>query len=92
MNQLCLTLILTFLCLITIRTIHCDEVTTNGTGNLTDLYFLGLWPMDGPWAGGLGLLPAAFLALQHVNADPSVLPGYRLNMIWNDTQVSFIKT
>ena len=55
--------------------------------SVVDLYLLGLWPMQGGWPGGVGILPAALMALDHVNADPTILPGYRLNMIWNDTQV-----
>ncbi len=53
-----------------------------------DLYLLGLWPMIGVWPGGQGILPGALLALDQVNNDPTILPDYRLNMIWNDTEVS----
>ncbi len=64
---------------------------SNGTlpqvSNLTDLYLMGLWPMQGPWPGGIGILPASLMALEHINANPNILPGYRLNMIWNDTKV-----
>ncbi len=51
---------------------------------------MGLWPMGpkGPWMGGLGILPAAEMALEHINARTDILPGYRLNMIWNNTMVS----
>ena len=57
--------------------------------NITDLYLLGLWAMTGPWPGGYGILPAALMAMEHINKDPSMLPGYRLNMIWNDSAVIY---
>ncbi|XP_041352643.1 gamma-aminobutyric acid type B receptor subunit 1-like isoform X2 [Gigantopelta aegis] len=53
---------------------------------LKDLYILGLFPMEGEWNVGLGTQPAAELALEYVNNDVAVLPGYRLNMIWNNTK------
>ena len=55
--------------------------------DIQDIYVLGMWPMEGPWSGGQGLIPAALMALEHVNSDPTILPGYRLNMIWNDSKV-----
>ena len=55
---------------------------------LKDLYIMGLYPMEGSWAGGHALLPATQLGLQHVNDRSDILPGYRLNLIWSDTKVS----
>ena len=54
---------------------------------LKDLYLMGLFPMTGPWPAGGALLPAALMAVDHINADPNILQGYRLNLLWNDTQV-----
>ena len=33
------------------------------------------------WDGGLAVLPAAQLAVEHVNQDPNTLPGYRLELL-----------
>lgn len=39
-------------------------------------------------SAGKSLLPASELAIDMVNRRTDVLPGYRLQLIWNDTQVS----
>ncbi|KAK8775397.1 hypothetical protein V5799_031258 [Amblyomma americanum] len=36
---------------------------------------------------GRGVVPAVNLALRHINSSPHFLPGYKLDIIWNDTQV-----
>lgn len=54
---------------------------------LTDIYIGGLFPFRGSWHGGHALMTAAQMAIDHINMKPDLLPGYRLNMIWNDTQV-----
>ena len=54
------------------------------------LHIAGLFPVTADSKEGQigqGVLPAVELALQHVNAHPYILPGYDLNIIWNDTQV-----
>ena len=48
----------------------------------------GIFPMSGSWAGGQGCLPAVWMALKDVNERPDILPNYRLNMDYNDSQVS----
>ncbi|XP_041352632.1 gamma-aminobutyric acid type B receptor subunit 1-like [Gigantopelta aegis] len=53
---------------------------------LKNLYILGMLPMEGPWNGGVGVLPAAKVALGYVNKNMDALPGYRVNMIWNNTK------
>ncbi len=58
--------------------------------NLTDLYIMGLFPMEGSWAGGLGIMPAVQIALEHINDRLDILPGYRLNLIWDNTKVRFV--
>ncbi|XP_077500288.1 gamma-aminobutyric acid type B receptor subunit 2 isoform X3 [Amblyomma americanum] len=35
---------------------------------------------------GRGVVPAVNLALRHINSSPHFLPGYKLDIIWNDTQ------
>ena len=55
----------------------------------TNLHIGGLFPISGTggWQGGQGCLPAARMALNDVNAEPYLLPGYRLVLHWNDSQV-----
>ena len=50
------------------------------------LHLAGLFPLS---VGnvGRGVLPAVELAMRHVNNHSSILPGYKLEMAWNDTQV-----
>ncbi len=55
--------------------------------NSTKIYLLGLFPMSGSWAGGQAVMPAAELAVQDINANPEILPGYELAIISKDTQV-----
>lgn len=52
------------------------------------IWILGMFPMSGPFSGGQGMLPAAELALDHINSNPDVLPDYQLAMAWGDTQVA----
>ena len=56
-----------------------------------DIYIAGLLPMSGEQNAGIGkgVLPAINLALQHVNDDGRVLPNHRLELVWNDTEVSY---
>ncbi|XP_046576507.1 gamma-aminobutyric acid type B receptor subunit 1-like [Haliotis rubra] len=51
-----------------------------------DLYLLGLFPLEGAWRGGAGQVVAVEMALAEVNAREDILPGYRLNLIWNNTK------
>lgn len=64
--------------------------STSGPHKLTNLHIGGLFPISGTggWQGGQGCLPAARMALNDVNAEPYLLPGYRLVLHWNDSQVS----
>jgi len=56
---------------------------------VTTLHVGGLFPMSGPsaFSAGKSLLSASELAIDLVNSRTDVLPGYRLQLIWNDTQV-----
>lgn len=53
------------------------------------LYIGGLFPMSGSSVASAGktLLPISELAIDMVNNRTDVLNGYRLQLIWNDTQV-----
>lgn len=57
--------------------------------DVKEIWMIGLFPMKGSWAGGLGQKPAVEMGLEDVNADPNILPGYKLLMTDDDTQVSF---
>ena len=46
--------------------------------------------MQGEWRDGLAVKPAAEITIDYVNRDPSILPGYRLVMIGNDTKVAIV--
>ena len=52
------------------------------------LYIGGIFPMTGGWAGGKGCRPAVDMALEDVNNRADILPGYVLEMVANDSQVS----
>ncbi|CAH1790060.1 unnamed protein product [Owenia fusiformis] len=54
--------------------------------SVTDLYLLGLFPMEGAWYGGRSLLASVQMGLDHINGRSDILPGYRLNIMWNDTK------
>ena len=63
---------------------------SNGSGNGSVLRLLiALNVQGGPevprWDRGLEILPAAQLAVDKVNGDPSILPGYQLEPIQVDT-------
>ncbi|XP_072027770.1 gamma-aminobutyric acid type B receptor subunit 1-like [Amphiura filiformis] len=51
----------------------------------TPLYILGLYPMTGAWDGGTSFLPATQLALEHINANQSLLGDFELILISRDT-------
>ncbi|XP_046559273.1 gamma-aminobutyric acid type B receptor subunit 1-like, partial [Haliotis rubra] len=51
-----------------------------------DLYILGLFPFEGSWPGGIALLNAVEIGLEQINERADVLPGYRLNLMWNNSK------
>ena len=51
------------------------------------LYLLGLHPITGPWPGGNTIQVAVEMALDHINANQSILPEYELTQIVADTGV-----
>ena len=59
--------------------------TSNNTTPLTKLYvgaFFDLTEKD-----GYGALPMAVQAIEEINNNPSVLPGYQLELVVKSTQV-----
>ena len=43
--------------------------------------------MDGHFPAGIDVKPSVEIALDSVNRNPNILPGYRLNMMWNNSRV-----
>lgn len=69
-----------------------DPKTSKGPRR-TDIYFAAFFPMTskaGASEGtiGPGVMPAVKLAIKHINQSPMILHGYKLKMVWNDTEVS----
>ena len=58
-----------------------------GQTSVKDIYVLGLFPLEGPYAGGQAIQPAVEIAIEYVNKNPNMLRGYRLNLIWDNTKV-----
>ena len=56
-----------------------------------NLTLLGFFPMSGGWTGGIQVQPATALAIDLLNADPTILPRHRVRLAWNDTQCSAAK-
>ena len=52
-----------------------------------ELPIAALFPKSGWWPGGEALYVAANMALDDVNARTDILPGYKLQMVWNNTEV-----
>jgi len=69
-------------------TIEVNGGNSSTSETVKDIWLIGLFPLQGSWPGGLGQLPAVQIGLEDVNADPNILPGYRLRMTMDDTEVS----
>lgn len=65
-----------------------DEDGGGNTKKVQTLHIAGLFPMSGTggWIGGSGCLPAALMALDDVNARSDLLPGYKLELTYKDSQ------
>ncbi len=59
--------------------------------NVTNLYFGLMEPFSGGFDGS-GVVPGVEVALDQINSDPSILPGYSLHYILVDGQVSYHTT
>ncbi len=56
--------------------------------NKKDIFIGGFYPLSGPFSDwGQGCLPAAELAVKHINDRSDVLEDYQLNLVNMDTQV-----
>lgn len=66
-----------------------SPVATSTTSSRRHVYVAGFFPLSGVTEGavGRGVLPAVKLAREHINKNSSVLKGYQLEILWNDTAV-----
>ena len=58
----------------------------NDTDNRTDLYFALMLSFRGDFVS-IGALPGVQIALDYINNEPSILPGYSLHYTLTDSQV-----
>lgn len=67
-----------------------NQIASTDGGSLDDLHIGGIFPIAGKggWQGGQACMPAAKLALDDVNKEKNLLPGYRLILHSNDSEVS----
>lgn len=59
---------------------------------LDELHIGGIFPINGKggWQGGQACQPAAELALEDVNSKSDLLPGFKLTLYSNDSEVSLV--
>ena len=58
----------------------------NDTDDLTDIYFALMLSFGGDYVS-IGALPGVQIALDYINSEPSILPGYSLHYTLTDSQV-----
>ena len=63
-------------------------VTIAGAEESASVLLGALLPLSGPWAGGPSIAGALPLAVERVNADPSLLPGFKLEYVVQDSACS----
>lgn len=61
---------------------------------LKELHIGGIFPIAGKggWQGGQACMPAAKMALEDVNNQDNLLPGYQLTLHSNDSEVGLFAT
>lgn len=70
----------------------CDQnICTNGIfkwhkSKTKNIYVGGIFPMIGGWPGGQSCLPSAIMALNEVNLNASILPDYKINLNWFNSE------
>ena len=60
----------------------------NDTDTRTPLYFALMLSFGGDFAS-VGALPGVQIALDYINSEPSILPGYSLHYTLTDSQVGY---
>ena len=65
-------------------------VQSNFAHGYDELHIGGIFPIGGKggWQGGQACMPAAKLALEDVNSKNDLLPGFKLTLHSNDSEVS----
>lgn len=66
----------------------------NHVHGLDELHIGGIFPINGKggWQGGQACQPAAELALEDVNSKSDLLPGFKLTLYSNDSEVSYLSS
>ena len=64
----------------------------NAANGSKTLYVGGLFPLSGPSKSleGRAILSACQLAIEMVNNRTDILPGYELQLLWNDSKVNIV--
>lgn len=65
-------------------------LSTENAHGYDELHIGGIFPIAGKggWQGGQACMPAARLALEDVNNQKDLLPGFKLTLHSNDSEVS----
>lgn len=82
--------VLTFWIFLFLSLIFYNNIELTNGGRPDELHIGGIFPIAGKggWQGGQACMPAARLALDDVNKSPNLLPGFRLILHSNDSEVS----
>lgn len=70
--------------------LFCLLLSANNAHGYDELHIGGIFPIAGKggWQGGQACMPAARLALEDVNSKNDLLPGFKLILHSNDSEVS----
>ena len=66
--------------------------TVNETDGRSPLYFAVVLSFGGNSYKSIGALPGIQIALDYINSEPSILPGYSLHYTLTDSQVRTCKS
>lgn len=82
--------VLTFWIFLFLSLIFYNNINLTNGGRADELHIGGIFPIAGKggWQGGQACMPAARLALDDVNKEQNLLPGFRLILHSNDSEVS----
>ncbi|KNC24020.1 hypothetical protein FF38_00223 [Lucilia cuprina] len=80
--------VLTFWIFLFLSLIFYNNIDLTNGGRADELHIGGIFPIAGKggWQGGQACMPAARLALDDVNKEPNLLPGFRLILHSNDSE------
>ena len=74
---------------VTLALSHTNQIypPVNDTDGRTPLYFAVVLSFGGSSYKSVGALPGIQIALDYINSEPSILPGYSLHYTLTDSQV-----